>query len=432
MLRKHAVSLALLLPAREAAAARLDGQTICDYYAAERFGASNATTQLRLMQSIVSLAYAGVDSQNTGIFNWGTAGESIGRADRDGRKQKPGSTLFSHWYFAFGKIYSCSEYKSFAEAFDPLNPAYVHKYMDLNQTHIGYFIEQLISASQSFGFSDTDATTLSNYMNSKYNLRCIPPDHDQLTSICLARDCPLAAPAPKCDAYNDIPIRGVGVGSSGGSSGGSSNNGSTTTTAAAATSSTGSSAPSPSSTAAAGGGHSSSSSSSSSGLSAGAIAGIAIGAAAVVLLALALGLFFRRQTKPRAGVDPGGAQTVGDYPASLPQSPPPHSINTLSGYYDQSANHSYVSPRLGSPPPPKWPEHSSPVQELGTVGHETASATTPVMTNGGFGFASAVATSPVQQHPPAPAPAPDVLVGGIAEMESPEPPSGWDHYANRA
>lgn len=313
-----------------------------------------------------------------------------------------------------------------------MNPAYVHKYMDLNQTHIGYFIEQLISASQSFGFSDTDATTLSNYMNSKYNLRCIPPDHDQLTSICLARDCPLAAPAPKCDAYNDIPIRGVGVGSSGGSSGGSSNNGSTTTTAAAATSSTGSSAPSPSSTAAAGGGHSSSSSSSSSGLSAGAIAGIAIGAAAVVLLALALGLFFRRQTKPRAGVDPGGAQTVGDYPASLPQSPPPHSINTLSGYYDQSANHSYVSPRLGSPPPPKWPEHSSPVQELGTVGHETASATTPVMTNGGFGFASAVATSPVQQHPPAPAPAPDVLVGGIAEMESPEPPSGWDHYANRA
>lgn len=52
-------------------------QSICDYYAARRFGENNATTQLLLMQGIVAYAYAGGnslpngDKESTGIFNPG-------------------------------------------------------------------------------------------------------------------------------------------------------------------------------------------------------------------------------------------------------------------------------------------------------------------------------------------------------------------------
>lgn len=58
-------------------AQRPSSQSICDYYATKRYGANNVTTQLLLMQSIVSLAYAGgselsnAPNGSTGIFNHG-------------------------------------------------------------------------------------------------------------------------------------------------------------------------------------------------------------------------------------------------------------------------------------------------------------------------------------------------------------------------
>jgi hypothetical protein len=73
MLWKRAVAfLAVLLAGREALADRPSNESICDYYAAQRYGASNSTTQLRLMQGIVAYAYAGGNTPNsTGIFNHG-------------------------------------------------------------------------------------------------------------------------------------------------------------------------------------------------------------------------------------------------------------------------------------------------------------------------------------------------------------------------
>ncbi|XP_044714955.1 uncharacterized protein HRG_11588 [Hirsutella rhossiliensis] len=216
----YAVPLLLSLSWREVFADRPSNQSICDYYAAQRYGASNSTTQLRLMQGIVAYAYAGGGAlrltddktKSTGIFNHGRFnghdvylrpwfngskaitnfnGQAVGVDWLDGGGTAPliaflnSSTetaeikkgtnqekLFSRWYFAFGKIYGCSLAKHFLEnSFTPLTPAYVHKYMDLNHTHIGYFIDQLIAASKYYGFSDPDAETLSTFMNARYNTR---------------------------------------------------------------------------------------------------------------------------------------------------------------------------------------------------------------------------------------------------------------------
>lgn len=72
----HAIFL--LAAGQTAFAQRSDDESICDYYAAKRYGESNITTQLLLVQSIVTLAYAGghdllpdADNGTTGIFNEG-------------------------------------------------------------------------------------------------------------------------------------------------------------------------------------------------------------------------------------------------------------------------------------------------------------------------------------------------------------------------
>lgn len=72
-----AIFSVLLLFGGEALADRPDSQTICDFYANQRYGGNNVTTQLRLMQGIVAYAYAGGDTlkdhkeNSTGIFNNG-------------------------------------------------------------------------------------------------------------------------------------------------------------------------------------------------------------------------------------------------------------------------------------------------------------------------------------------------------------------------
>ncbi|QLI73106.1 uncharacterized protein G6M90_00g104230 [Metarhizium brunneum] len=329
MLRKRVIALLTLLLGRGILADRPNDQSICDYYASQRYGASNSTTQLRLMQGIVAYAYAGGNTlpnpatNSTGIFNPGQFNgynvylrpwfdgskattnlnnQAVGVDWLDGGGTEPliaflnGSTksadikngtnqykLFTHWYYVFGKIYSCSQYKTFLDSsFTPLTPAYVHRFMDLNQTEVGYFIEQLIAASKYYGFSDTDAATLSTFMNARYNIRCAPPANGELYSICLANECPLAAPDANCDVYNNIQPYGLS----------NATTQSSTPTPVLPTTST---ASSPSSTAAptapAGG---------SSSLSGGAIAGIAIGAAAASLLTAGMWLFFRRKRRAKA------------------------------------------------------------------------------------------------------------------------------------
>lgn len=80
MLWRRIIPLLLLQFGGVMAASRTDNQTICDYYAEQRYGENNVTTQLWLMQGIVSYAYAGGGAvqkpvaNSTGVFNKGNFG----------------------------------------------------------------------------------------------------------------------------------------------------------------------------------------------------------------------------------------------------------------------------------------------------------------------------------------------------------------------
>ncbi|RFU30252.1 hypothetical protein B7463_g6093, partial [Scytalidium lignicola] len=162
--------------------------------------------------------------------------------------------------------------------------------MNLNQTDLGHFIDQLTTSSKYFGFSDTDASTLSTFMNARYNVRCAPPVNGMLDSLCQATECPLAEPSPDCALYADLGPSGIGNSSAPAPTQAPS---STPAPSSTSTSSTPTSSTSLASSAAAASG-------SSSKLSSGAIAGIAIGGAAVVLIAVGLLIYFlRRPAKPQ-------------------------------------------------------------------------------------------------------------------------------------
>lgn len=72
---KQVVSVSLLAAGRLILAQRSSNESICDYYATQRYGENNSTTQLLLVQSIVTLAYAGgaglanPPDNSSGIFN---------------------------------------------------------------------------------------------------------------------------------------------------------------------------------------------------------------------------------------------------------------------------------------------------------------------------------------------------------------------------
>ncbi|KAH0493775.1 hypothetical protein TgHK011_000426 [Trichoderma gracile] len=416
MLWKRLTAILLLAAGQTVLAQRSDDESICDYYAAKRYGESNMTTQLLLVQSIVTLAYAGghdllpdADNGTTGIFNEGLYkgvdvylrpwfdgskattnlnNQPVGIDWLDGGATGPllsflnGSTssveidkstnqyrLFTHWFTAFGFVYGCSSAPKFPRTGEsrsgPLSPAYVHKFMDLNQTHIGYFIEQLTLASMAYGFSYEDAQTLSTFMNARYNVRCAPAINGQLFSICFADECPLAQPKPDCDAYKEIGPSGTGNGSQ------------PTATAGpgSATSSATTTSNPPSSTTAAAGdaGPSQDSKPSSAALSGGAIAGIAIGGAAVLLLAVGLLLYFRRRSaKPHL------------VPVPVPSDGYGSPAHPTYSYYSSNPHMSMAS---SVPPeaymgghntvPGFWQQQQPKPQEMGQGGHDAMAAPRP-------------------------------------------------------
>lgn len=226
--------------------------------------------------------------------------------------------------------------------------------MNLNQTDIGYFIEQLTVASKYVGFSDEDAQTLDTFMNARYNVRCAPPVNGQLYSICFADECPLAQPQPDCDAYKDL------------SPGGMSNVTVVTTTIAPTLATQTSATATASATTTAG---SASSNSNSVVLSNGAIAGIAIGGATVLLLALGLILYYRHQSKrPQIVPVPVSSGGYGSptYPTHAHYSTNPHTsmASTSVPQEPYMAAHNSVS-GFWAPPKP---------QEMGQNVHEAVMA----------------------------------------------------------
>ncbi|KAI3317326.1 hypothetical protein HD806DRAFT_515560 [Xylariaceae sp. AK1471] len=386
-------SLLVIAVASVALAQRSANASICDYYAAKTYGSNSSDTQFRLMQHIVALAFgggsglSGASDESTGILNHGffdgqavylrpwfdgskattnLNNQPVGINWMDGGAQQPlmnflnGSTdavvldqttnefrLFTHFYTAFGFIFGCTLVRSFPqtnESGGPISLAYVHKYMNLNQTDLGHFINQLTLSSKYFGFSDDDASTLSTYMNSKYNVRCAPAVNGQLYSLCQAPECPLAAPSADCDAYVNLA---PGVNGTGGAQQTSAPSSSTSPGSTAASIPTSTGSPPASSPA-------SPSTSNSMVLSSGAIAGIAIGGAAVVLFAIGLWLFFRRRpTKPQMIAVPspytGGGGSYASPTHPYHPSYTPTTINPHASFDNSSALHeSYLAPGGGA------------------------------------------------------------------------------------
>lgn len=98
-------ALVLASFAQPAAAARPDGTSICDYYAGEKYGENNKDNQLKLMSSIVALAYAGgdnlegADKNSTGIFKYGSYGNDVVflRPFFDGSSKNQASGWIGYW-----------------------------------------------------------------------------------------------------------------------------------------------------------------------------------------------------------------------------------------------------------------------------------------------------------------------------------------------
>lgn len=77
MWKQVAAAVSLFAAGHVTLAQRSGNESICDYYATQRYGENNSTTQLLLVQSIVTLAYAGSaglpnpPDDSSGIFNKG-------------------------------------------------------------------------------------------------------------------------------------------------------------------------------------------------------------------------------------------------------------------------------------------------------------------------------------------------------------------------
>jgi hypothetical protein len=198
------------------------------------------------------------------------------------------SHLFRNFLVAFSRAFGCTNpFAPLPGGSGPVQLAYAHKFMNLEYNQLGYFIKQLTLAARHYGFSVQDSDTLSTRMNSQYNVRCAPAisfspaSPAQLLSLCQNPTCPLAVPVSDCAAYNNLTATGV-----------ASSNPTTVTSTATATVLGGpadSTNPNPPS------------SGSSDKLSAGGIAGVAIGGAAVLVIAVIAAVFFlkrRHKTPP--------------------------------------------------------------------------------------------------------------------------------------
>ncbi|KFX91633.1 hypothetical protein O988_07659 [Pseudogymnoascus sp. VKM F-3808] len=261
--------------------------------------------------------------------------------------------LFGHFYTAFAKIFGCSHPPVSPTAGKFPNPAYVHKFMSLNHTEIGHFINQLTLAAQYYGFSTTDAQSLALLMNSRYNTRCAPAmsintnEAAQLFSICQDPTCPLAVPNSDCAAYTDIPMDGT----TSSSPSGTSNSPNPTNPNDSGSS------PSPTDAAA--------TSSGSKGLSTGGIAGVAIGGVALLALIIAAIFYFRRKRRPKTPPQQpetrwtGNSESFVGSPAMTQGYMSPQSEHFTA--YSPNERDSYVSnPHTSYVPSPKPVEMASP------------------------------------------------------------------------
>ncbi|KAI9148256.1 hypothetical protein HJFPF1_12084 [Paramyrothecium foliicola] len=381
-LRSALVCLGIL--AGSGLAQRPSNASLCDYYAEAYYGSNTTETQQNLIRHIVALAFEGgtdlkdKPSELTGIlrpgkfsdvdidlrqyFNGSRASTNVNNMpiqinwlDQGGTeplsKFLTGETdtvvmtnssnqyhLFGNFFTAFSRLFACTHpIPRLANSNGPVQPAYAHKFMNLDNNQLGYFINQLTQSAKYYGFTTQDAETFRTRMNSLYNVRCAPAitfnptSGPQLFSLCQNPSCPLAVPVSDCAAYENLSPNGI-------------SNSSETTVTATAT-------PDPTTSATAASSSAAAPANSSNSLSTGAIAGIAVGgAAAFIFLILALVYLFRR----RKNAAPTIVQPAVVWDPSQYSSPTIRSAssNTRKGpqmsYY--SANH-----RPSDADPPRFP-----------------------------------------------------------------------------
>lgn len=252
-------------------------QSICDFYTTALLQNNTVENQMALLTLVVNTAVIGNYTQpNVGIqvpgilapgvqdgvpidllkyfngslmiTNRGGKPTSVNFLDDGGAAplmmNKPANTntssqyfLLTHLYQYFGILLGCSMqmnntafplYSGAASQFQ------VHRFMNLSQPEMDYFITQVGLSAASFGVAPADVMAVGMELNNTFNQRCSAPQAvityqgSQLQAICVNPSCPLASNAV-CAAYsaaNAMTSQSAGatggMGASGSVAGGSS------------------------------------------------------------------------------------------------------------------------------------------------------------------------------------------------------------------
>ncbi|KAF4780842.1 hypothetical protein HER10_EVM0003375 [Colletotrichum scovillei] len=246
----HCKNIALALAVATGVIAQRPADTpICDYYTTALLKNNTGANQYTLLTLLVNTVVIGnYTMPNVGIkvdgilapgmyngaevnllpyFNGdlassnrgGSSGVSVNFLDGGGAaplmKNMPANDdtskqyfLLTHLYQFFGALLGCSQYgmagfpkySGFASMYE------VHKFMDLDQNELGYFITQVAMAAASFGVAQDDLKAVGMALNQLFGMRCSPPataipeQGPQLQAICIQDSCPISTNST-CASY---------------------------------------------------------------------------------------------------------------------------------------------------------------------------------------------------------------------------------------
>ncbi|CEJ82135.1 hypothetical protein VHEMI02220 [[Torrubiella] hemipterigena] len=116
--------------------------------------------------------------------------------------------LLTHLYEFFGTLLGCSQQGMTGfDKYDGQPSMYkVHKFMNLGEAELTYFISQVGAAAASFGVAKDDITAVANALSSTFGMKCAAPAEvikgsgPQAQAICIGDGCP-EAKEPQCSAY---------------------------------------------------------------------------------------------------------------------------------------------------------------------------------------------------------------------------------------